>query len=537
MSTSSLRIDEIGSVDAYTRRGPFIAATTYNAAKNHTFFSIVNSVTPGSGSHNPLRARIWSFVAVVAILGLLLWLFWRRRRYTEGAIAFAFVALNPQFLEIALEARGYGFISLAALIFLAAFESFLATDSDRSRRTLIAVSILGIYTLPYFVVFAGPALLVLFLLKPTMRTVTIGVWAATIVAFLYLPVAGDVADVAAEYTDVYGLKFTTMKHVFEALGFCVPENLFRLDSVHLFGFIALLLLLPLALRRERTPTVRTLHVGFALVAIFYAFCLVLQSPPQRVTSFLGAPFAFLVATALALVIRHPLLIPIRPVLAVALLVPLISFARTFPSEYTLVPREKWKEAGQMLDVLFPGKETTIWMEELRHSQLSAYLKDRSRVRFERPLDLKRYESGHEVAFDAAHNRIMTPIDPATLPDPTFVVPFVVRSGTQKLFFHDPGAATVQIGGQIPEIAPGESVDFRPTNPASRVLLVQFEERIGADTIHVAAVRGASETSIPEAQTIIEGTTLIVERPENSDAIRVRSSQTHPVRVTAARYLQ
>ncbi len=71
MATASLRTNEIGSVNAYTRRGPFVAATTYNPAKNHTFYSVVNSLTPGAGSLNPLRARLWPFVAV-ALTPLLL---------------------------------------------------------------------------------------------------------------------------------------------------------------------------------------------------------------------------------------------------------------------------------------------------------------------------------------------------------------------------------------------------------------------------------------------------------------------------------
>jgi hypothetical protein len=68
-ATSSLREDEIISIVKYTSRGFVPAISTYSLAKNDIFYNVVSSLIPGADSTLPLRARLISFVSVIARLG------------------------------------------------------------------------------------------------------------------------------------------------------------------------------------------------------------------------------------------------------------------------------------------------------------------------------------------------------------------------------------------------------------------------------------------------------------------------------------
>src|SRR3954447_17780343 len=68
----SLWQDELFSIDLYSSRGASRVVTTYSA-NNHIFFNLLNALTPGAGSYDPARERLWSLVATVAapVIGLI----------------------------------------------------------------------------------------------------------------------------------------------------------------------------------------------------------------------------------------------------------------------------------------------------------------------------------------------------------------------------------------------------------------------------------------------------------------------------------
>jgi len=168
------QVDEIGSILNYSSRGPWSQRRKYNLAKNHIFFSVVNSVSPGSDSLDPLRARFWSFIAVGLSLVILLVFFWRRGSPLAGAIAFALPALNLEYLLKVFEARGYGFVALAAVIGLVALSNFLRTGRGRGLWILGVSTALGTWTLPFYVVFGGGLMLLLFLIRPSRKVFLAG---------------------------------------------------------------------------------------------------------------------------------------------------------------------------------------------------------------------------------------------------------------------------------------------------------------------------------------------------------------------------
>jgi len=115
MATTSLWTDEFAAMVLYTSRGPIVAATHYEGVGNHILFSVASSVLPGRGSAAPLRARAVSFAAVALLLAGLGAFFLFRRAPVVAAVAVSLFAANQEFLDLALQARGYGLAAALAL--------------------------------------------------------------------------------------------------------------------------------------------------------------------------------------------------------------------------------------------------------------------------------------------------------------------------------------------------------------------------------------------------------------------------------------
>src|SRR5690606_24144527 len=132
----SLWNDELFSVIRTSGEGPVHTVTTYESANNHVFFNLLNALTPGAGSVDPLRARLWSVVAVLAMLVVLVLEFYRRGWYLGGAVLFTLFAANPAWLDLTLQARGYGLLGLAAAVSCVATWRYLESPSSSALAVL-----------------------------------------------------------------------------------------------------------------------------------------------------------------------------------------------------------------------------------------------------------------------------------------------------------------------------------------------------------------------------------------------------------------
>jgi hypothetical protein len=115
-ATSSLREDEIMGIVRFTSRGFVPAISTYNLARNHVFYNVVSSLIPGANSTAPLRARLLSFISVLGAMALLIAYAAKRYWLLPGLASAGFVAGNSFAMDSVLEARGYGFIFLFAML-------------------------------------------------------------------------------------------------------------------------------------------------------------------------------------------------------------------------------------------------------------------------------------------------------------------------------------------------------------------------------------------------------------------------------------
>ncbi len=431
MSRASLRVDEIGSVSSYTARGPLLAATKYNLAKNHIFFSVVNSLTPWSGSLNPVRARIWSFISVgVALAGAAVF-FWRAGSPIAGAAAFALPALNPEFLLKVLEARGYGFLVLASACGLAAIHGFMRTGRARNLWVLGVSTALGAWTLPFYIVFGGGLMLLLYLVRPSRTTFIAGAGTALAIVALYAPVLARLARVAGDYDEKYGAGFSSITGVFQAMDFVVPAALAHVGAAGFLAMILAVLLLPPLLCGSRHEIVWTVLAGAAGILGFYLFCLLLPASPLRITAFLGMPFAFVAGGLVLQVLTFPAFAALRPLAATLLAAVLLTTGGRAVAGFEFRPDQRWLDAAAAIRTMFPdGAE--IFTPGYRNP-LANYLGAPFVVREKLPDALP----AEALIFDPTHKTTHTPPDLRALyPARDFLeVRFPLRDGVaQAVYF-------------------------------------------------------------------------------------------------------
>ena len=173
-----------------------MVVTEYQS-NNHVFFNLVNALTPGADSVDPARARLWSIVALFTLLGVGCVELWRRGWFLVGAAFFAAFAANPGWLDLVLQARGYGFLGLAALVCCVATWRHLESGGTRSLVVLGAATVLGTWTVPSFVLFGAPLWLALLVATRSVRVLIGGVVTAVAMAVVFLPIIGQVWKEAA----------------------------------------------------------------------------------------------------------------------------------------------------------------------------------------------------------------------------------------------------------------------------------------------------------------------------------------------------
>ena len=174
MVPTSLAHDELLSVTKYQAHGPLFALTTYDEPNNHILFNALAALLPWRGSAMPVAARAIPIASVAALFVLLAAWLWRRGRRWEAALLVTLLGRNPVLLGLWLLARGYG-----ALALWAALAALLAIEWERTGRSAFLAGVaaavaLGTWTVPTFLLFGAPLLLLLVLGRPSSRTLAAG---------------------------------------------------------------------------------------------------------------------------------------------------------------------------------------------------------------------------------------------------------------------------------------------------------------------------------------------------------------------------
>ncbi len=432
MSQVSLRVDELGSVEGYTAKGPMKSLTSYGLAKNHVFFSFINSITPGADSLHPTRARFWSFIAVGLCLVVAAYAFARQKLFFCVGLAVFLIGINTRLLEQLMEARGFSFIALAAVVQLLAMWRWLDRGHTSKLVILAVAAVLGIWTLPYYVLFGGLLLLLLFCYRPQRQLFIAGAVAGLLVVLLYSPILDGVLAVAGSYEDDYGIKFHDIQNVFYTMAFLLPRELVSIKGLEFLA--ALVILLPTIVigPKETQPLRVSLALGASLVLFFLFFCLYLQTPPARTASFTGTAGAILFAFAAGLLFQPQALQTARVPIAAGLTMLLLPFGLQTVQEFNFIPRERWIDAARIIERLQPAGGQVLVKGVGYGKRLDAYLDERYQLTEFAGNTPPQHAA--VACFDASYKRRHEPLWLSDLNDFNTIVELPVRSGERQAVF-------------------------------------------------------------------------------------------------------
>lgn len=392
MATSSLWTDEYGTVGTFSSKGPGRVLTDYRTAKNHVFFNLVNSVLPGRESFDPARVRMLSIGAAgVFALGLIAYGIWRRA-FFESAVVLTLWTFSIESLQFNMEGRGYGFLVLAGLVSFIGVAEYFQTDRRAWLYTAAGAVVLGTYTVPGFLFYGGPLLLLVWVARRNKLTFIVGAAAALVIGLLYLPVATQIVAAFNVYGDKYGEDFKDAHSLTRALYI----YLLAVPAGAAWTFIGGMVVAAV-FAGVRWPERRGLLVVMGAALAFFSVLLILRTSPIRMANMGWVPFALAgifaagaCGRALPWVVRAVAF----AVVAVWLLVRIAPDIREFRFE----PHEDWVLAGKVAEKTFP---TSMGIEYLNHAKYLLYtIKDSKKrsVKF----DEKAYLAGEIVVVDGAN---------------------------------------------------------------------------------------------------------------------------------------
>jgi hypothetical protein len=402
LATSSLREDEILNIDRYTSQGFAPAVGTYNLARNHIFFNVVNAVLPGADSTAPWRGRFVSFAAVLGALGLLVGYAAYRRWFVAGVAAAGLIFVDLAALLVLLEGRGYGLITFFGTAAAVAFAEWLRTRRGVWLKGLAVCVVLGTYTLPYFIVFGGLLVLAAFFHRPRRETFLTGCLALAAIAMLYLPVLHKVLGVALGYDEEYGdtvtSNFGDIAAVYRTMQYFVSYDIARIGPlfllVVLLGTLLFLSFGRFALAADR---VATAGVAAAILGTL-VFLFVLRSVPIRVSAFLAGPQAFLFLVMAGSVLAARGLAPVRPLVLLGFTGAMAAVFWNATITDPLLPRQNWRGFAQIIARALPP-ETPVWVGRKYAKLMRWHAPDRKFL--DGDLDPSALAAGQVAAFEAS----------------------------------------------------------------------------------------------------------------------------------------
>ncbi len=447
MATTSLIEDEISSVAAYTSKGFVPAVTTYKLAKNHILFNVVNSFIPGSSSTFPLRARMVSFLSLMATFVLLVGYAWRRGWLLLGLVGAGLIVANDDAMLIVLQARGYGMLCFFAMAGCVALAEWLRTRRNRWLIVLAVSCVAGTYTLPFYVIFGGTMLLFAFFHRPSKDTFQAGFISLVAIGMLYLPVATSVFGVFSGYDEQYGdtfiSGFSSIKGVFQALQYYIPDNCLQVTLPVCFA-IGLLSVMYLTVGDKIRRYDRVAFAGVALAILaFFLFCLILGTVPIRVAAYLTAPMAFLVVLALGTIFDERPFFALRPLPEITfVLLGTWLLLRSEASAPSLA-KQNWREIGIFIEHAFPS-QIRIWSGGNHGKQLQWNLASRRKPE-EDVLDRDALAAGKLVAVQSAYgtretDRMLRWTD---LAENVRFVTYPLEVNYQRVFFLPPADRNIE----------------------------------------------------------------------------------------------
>ena len=400
MATTSLWNDELYSIKHFSSQGIWNAISNYHVPNNHIFFNVLNVLTPVADPYTPLAARFWSFVSVLACFAVgVVWL-WRRGLNFEAALFVFVVFANERNLNLMMEARGYGLICLFAVCCSVLVCNYLRTESTKAISMAAGATILGTWTLPTFLGFAGPLMFLAFALRPRWNALVAGGLGVIGIMLLHLPVLEQLIQNAGRFGDAWGRPFASLAGVGTSASLYLFPNVETAWALAVLLAILLMILLSGGNRSVVSPVAqRALALS---VVSFYAGCLVLETPLVRTSQFIAIPVALLTGLLVARVVAR---IPdiLGSCARCVILGGVIVLTSNTVFSFSFIPRENWQETAKFIDAVFP-QNIDIAVPSGK-PWLDPYLGGGRTTTAE--VDIEKYAEGRQIVVSDRYLRIPT----------------------------------------------------------------------------------------------------------------------------------
>lgn len=185
--------DEVYTVVHYASRGPHAIFFSPYIPNNHVLFELLAWGTTAVVGTSETAYRLWGVVPAIGAAAWIVW--WASRRLGRTvAIGMLFLLLvSPLLLEVSREARGYGLAMLSMAGLIVQGDSLSKNPSWRRCWQYAAFGLLGMLTLPVFVVpFALSAAPLLLVSSQRRRLVFAAGVAGLVALWWYRPMVGDI---------------------------------------------------------------------------------------------------------------------------------------------------------------------------------------------------------------------------------------------------------------------------------------------------------------------------------------------------------
>jgi hypothetical protein len=385
-------MDELYTVLNFSSKGPWTAWTDYHVPNNHILYNVLNSGWPAAIAHEPVPARLLSFLAMGAVLVLLALLTVAERAWGGGALAMLLLATNTETLDLTLQARGYGLATLACLVQVAAAGRYLREGTRGWLALTMTAAFVGGATLPVYVLFAAPFCAGLLVLRPR-RDVVIAVAAAAVLgAAFYAPTARQIIAASSAYAEIWGTQYASFDAILGTFSYVLPAGpTAAIYAALVTGGIGYGMIGAGRARRELVV------LGAGSVVVFLGLCLAMTTPLVRTTQFAAiVPLVLLVAVTGRQSIAPGVPRAIVNGILFAAAIPLAVIAVDHLRDLRFRPIEAWREAAHAVDLAAPP-EAPVFVT-LRGHLLALYLRDPARV--VDAFDAERFRRGELVVVDS-----------------------------------------------------------------------------------------------------------------------------------------
>jgi hypothetical protein len=143
--------DEVVTVTRYAGQGPHVIFFSDYIPNNHVLFEILAWATTTVFGSSEVTYRLWGLLPALGATAWLTWWAFRRFGHLVGVTVALLLVVSPLLFQLSREARGYGLAMLAMAGLITQADSALRSPEGGAVWRFAFFGLLGVLTLPAFV--------------------------------------------------------------------------------------------------------------------------------------------------------------------------------------------------------------------------------------------------------------------------------------------------------------------------------------------------------------------------------------------------